>query len=501
MALITREDGALAVDPISLQPTDVPSAGLAAAGPVAVPATPLETALRAARIAIAAVLLAALGLNALLTWRSAAVTERLQRREMELVHQARVLDVEVPSLLGAGRGYLVSQDGRFLADLAATETTARAALDRLEDLVHSDSGRQLVASIATQLGAVIDGVERRIELAQAGRLDEARREFIAADEERRRLLADLGELVGREERLLTTTLDDLQRERVLGFVLFAALLVAVGALAVRYLTISGRVVASSETGFRDASAARDEALAALRTTMREREVLIVSVSHDLKNPLTAIQGQAQLMQRRVRSAGSRDARGMHEGLASIEASAKKLARLINELTDTVRLQMGQALDLQRQPADLVALTRQAVAEYRQSTDRHAVRFESTDETLVGTVDAPRIERVLANLLSNAIKYSPAGGEIAVAVAKDGGDAVIEVCDRGLGIPAAELDRVFDRYFRAGNVAGRVEGSGLGLAGVRQIVEGHGGTVAATSRIGGGSCFTVRLPLDARAAKT
>jgi signal transduction histidine kinase len=110
----------------------------------------------------------------------------------------------------------------------------------------------------------------------------------------------------------------------------------------------------------------------------------------------------------------------------------------------------------------------------------------------------RLDRVLDNLLSNAIKFSPNGGGITVAVAHEdvvGGPwAVVAVRDQGLGIPAADLPRVFERFRRARNVEGRIGGTGIGLASVRQIVEQHGGAITVESVEGAGSTFTVRLPL-------
>ncbi|MBI3968293.1 MAG: ATP-binding protein, partial [Chloroflexi bacterium] len=115
-------------------------------------------------------------------------------------------------------------------------------------------------------------------------------------------------------------------------------------------------------------------------------------------------------------------------------------------------------------------------------------------------DSFRLERVLANLLSNAIKYSPRGGDIVVTLTHEETPtrafAVLSVSDQGMGIPAADLPHVFERFYRAGNVASeQISGSGIGLAGCCQIVEQHGGQIHADSVEGTGSTFTVRLPLD------
>jgi signal transduction histidine kinase len=116
------------------------------------------------------------------------------------------------------------------------------------------------------------------------------------------------------------------------------------------------------------------------------------------------------------------------------------------------------------------------------------------------VDAARIERVLANLLSNAVKYSPTGGDIVVRIAREedayGPRAAIAVQDAGIGIPAADLPHIFERFRRAANVTGHFQGTGIGLASARQIVELHGGAITAHSVEGNGSTVIVHLPLHA-----
>jgi signal transduction histidine kinase len=139
-----------------------------------------------------------------------------------------------------------------------------------------------------------------------------------------------------------------------------------------------------------------------------------------------------------------------------------------------------------------------VESFGATTERHALRLAVDDAPLVGTWDTARLERVVANLLGNAVKYSPDGGPIVVRMAREEDSegmawAVLSVRDAGVGIPAADLPHVFDRFRRGGNVAG-IAGAGIGLTGVRQIVEQHGGTVAVESEVGRGSTFTVRLPL-------
>lgn len=126
-----------------------------------------------------------------------------------------------------------------------------------------------------------------------------------------------------------------------------------------------------------------------------------------------------------------------------------------------------------------------------------MRVETDGETLEVTADERRIERVVRNMLDNAIKFSPAGGDVIVRIcrAKDetGNWAVLEIEDRGLGIPAGDLAHVFERFRRGANVEGRIPGSGIGLSGAQEIAEQHGGEIAVQSREGEGSTFSLRLP--------
>jgi PAS domain S-box-containing protein len=241
---------------------------------------------------------------------------------------------------------------------------------------------------------------------------------------------------------------------------------------------------------------RDRAVAELQRAVRTRDEFLASASHDLKNPLTSIKATAQLLQRRLDRADDVDRARISEGLQRVDAIATRAAGLVEELIDLTREQMGQLLDLDRQPTDLVALAREVASEHQQATERHVVEVRADADQVIGQWDARRLGRVLSNLLDNAIKYSPDGGSIAVHVQTDGNWASVSVSDSGLGIPPSELDDVFERFQRGSNVAQRIGGTGIGLASVRQIVENHGGSVAAHSHEGAGSTFVVRLPLSA-----
>jgi signal transduction histidine kinase len=144
--------------------------------------------------------------------------------------------------------------------------------------------------------------------------------------------------------------------------------------------------------------------------------------------------------------------------------------------------------------------RRTADEYRQMQPERDIVVGVDGDSLIGDWDATRLERVLDNLLSNAVKYSTPDSEVRVAATKDDGAggpwAVLAVSNTGQGIPVAEVDRIFDTYYRATNVAGSIGGTGVGLAGARHIVEQHGGTIGVESVEGGTTTFTIRLPMIA-----
>ena len=258
--------------------------------------------------------------------------------------------------------------------------------------------------------------------------------------------------------------------------------------------------------------------------VRAREVLLSIVSHDLRNPLSAIRGTTRLLQNIISRNTKQLDSNVSSGLERVENSAKKMNLLIEELLDFARLQAGQPLDLYCQDIDLVDLVQVVAANHEHYTERHTIEVIADVPTLKGTWDPLRLERVLDNLVANAIKYSPTGGRITISISREdgategagqegdynrdgrvgmsvAGAAVIVIRDEGIGIPPSDLPHVFDWFHRASNVSGRFSGTGIGLATVRQAIEQHGGTVTVQSLEGSGTQFTVRLPLSPPIALT
>lgn len=230
----------------------------------------------------------------------------------------------------------------------------------------------------------------------------------------------------------------------------------------------------------------------------ERQLFVNAAAHDLRNPLTVIRSQAQLVRRQLERGAPADPARLGARLATIDATAQRAARLIDELLDAARLEAGHPLQLALAPADLVEIARHHVQEQQATTSRHTLLLDAPDTPLTGNWDAERVGRAVDNLIVNAIKFSPDGGPVSVELAREedagAGWAVLRVRDEGVGIPASDLPWVFERFRRGTNVTGSFAGSGIGLAGARRIAEQHGGTLTAESREGDGSTFTLRLPL-------
>jgi len=232
----------------------------------------------------------------------------------------------------------------------------------------------------------------------------------------------------------------------------------------------------------------------VQRAVQTRDEFLAAAAHDLKTPLASMKGIAQLLHNRIRRLELADGERLTDGLARIDATATRMAILVNELLDLARLEMERPLELERQSTDLVALAQQAVADQQPNSPRHRLVVETAHADLVGNWDESRIRRVIDNLLSNAVKYSPAGGDVIVILKRQGDLAVVEVSDSGVGIPADDLSHIFERFRRGSNV-GQIQGTGIGLAISRMIVEQHGGSISAHSSETAGTTFAVRLPVS------
>ncbi|HEY4217219.1 MAG TPA: ATP-binding protein [Gemmatimonadaceae bacterium] len=228
-------------------------------------------------------------------------------------------------------------------------------------------------------------------------------------------------------------------------------------------------------------AAEAERAQALQEANRTKDAVLASVSHDLRTPLTTIKGLAH----EIAAAG--DARA-----GAIEIEADRLNAMVANVLDLSRIASGAAVtDVAANDAeDLVGAAAQRVSSL---LGQRELRIDVAEPSLVGRFDFSQTLRALVNLIENAAKYSPASTPIDLRVARLDSRLVFEVADRGAGVPAAESERIFERFYRRPGMSPDVGGAGLGLSIARGIAEAEGGSVTYATRSGGGSLFTLSVP--------
>jgi PAS domain S-box-containing protein len=230
----------------------------------------------------------------------------------------------------------------------------------------------------------------------------------------------------------------------------------------------------------------------LRELEEQRENMINTISHDLRMPLTVIRGHAQLLKRSFTKLGVSGAN--LENVELILTGAKRMNSMIQDLVDSARLQSGQLL-LNRQQLVLPDFLSSVLRESEAAIEVERVKVEVNGDMPAILADPDRLERILLNLLSNALKYSPPETEVLLRATANNGEVTISVVDRGSGISAEELPRLFQRFFRSSK-NGRSDGVGLGLHITRTLVEAHGGRIWVESEVGVGSTFYFTLPVTA-----
>ncbi|HUY51046.1 MAG TPA: PAS domain-containing sensor histidine kinase [Streptosporangiaceae bacterium] len=233
----------------------------------------------------------------------------------------------------------------------------------------------------------------------------------------------------------------------------------------------------------------------LRELDRLKDEFIALVSHELRTPLTSIIGYTKLL--RDERADGGNARHFTE---VIERNAERLLRLVGDLLFLSQIQSGK-LGVELRSTDLAGLVAHAVEEGRPEAERKHIDLTlATAAVPRCAVDPTRIAQLLRNLISNAVKFTPDGGKVEVGLGTEEDQAVLTVADTGIGIPAADRERIFERFFRTATATREViPGTGLGLTITKAIVEAHNGTISVDSDEGRGSTFTVRLPLRPAAA--
>jgi two-component system sensor histidine kinase KdpD len=220
-----------------------------------------------------------------------------------------------------------------------------------------------------------------------------------------------------------------------------------------------------------------------------RNAILAAVSHDLRTPLAAIAGAASSL---AASGGRLDEAARRELVLTIHEEAQRMSRLANNLLEMGRLQ-SRTVALRREWQPIEEVFGSALHGLETALRDRSVEVRVPSDLPLVAIDEVLIERVLFNLLENALRYSPAGTPLELVASPGDGELTIEVLDRGPGIATGEEERIFEKFFRGEGARSR-DGSGLGLAVARAIVEAHGGRLWAGNREGGGAAFRFTLPL-------
>jgi two-component system sensor histidine kinase BaeS len=230
---------------------------------------------------------------------------------------------------------------------------------------------------------------------------------------------------------------------------------------------------------------------------RLKDEFVLTTSHELRSPLTSVQGFAELLMLERDSLTPKQV----ETVQIILDNCNHLVRLLNDLLDLARSDAGR-LSVRLRPTELAPLIDEVVRTMRAQTDgaQQDLTQQLDPQLPVIEAEADRIRQILVNLITNAHEYSPEGASIEVKARLIGDDVEVSVTDDGPGIPETQLEHIFERFVRGdAGLTQRVGGTGLGLAISRSLVELHGGTIEADSTVGSGSSFRFRLPLKGPAA--
>lgn len=243
---------------------------------------------------------------------------------------------------------------------------------------------------------------------------------------------------------------------------------------------------------RDLTRAFNSMVVRVQSSQRSQRDFVANVSHELKTPLTSIQGFAQALL--DGTAESPDAR--RQAAEVIYNEAGRMHRLVLDLLDLARLDAGTA-DLQMAPLDLIAILNAAVEKFSLTVQKQGVslKVEAASNLPVLIGDGDRLAQVFTNLVDNALKFTPRGGTVILRASSAGGEIQVSVSDTGAGIPTEALPHIFDRFYQADRArrGGERHGAGLGLAIAREIVQAHGGRISVRSG-GAGTTFDVFLPM-------
>jgi two-component system, OmpR family, sensor histidine kinase BaeS len=245
---------------------------------------------------------------------------------------------------------------------------------------------------------------------------------------------------------------------------------------------AGEIRAAGE--LRELATAFDQMAGTLDRQEQIRRNLVADIAHELRTPIAVLQAGHEALLDGV-------AEPTPAELASLRDEVLRLARMVDDL-QTLAAADAAALNLSRRPCDLADLAAAAADSLGRRFEVAGITLDRQLALVPVSADPHWLHQVITNLLTNALKFTPAGGHVTISTGRDGADAVLRVTDTGVGIPAEDLPRIFDRFWR-GQQAAQVSGSGIGLTVAAEMAQAHGGRLTATSQPGQGTQMTLTLP--------
>jgi heavy metal sensor kinase len=265
--------------------------------------------------------------------------------------------------------------------------------------------------------------------------------------------------------------------------------ISVAAVKISAGDLSQRInVAEAESEFGQLVAVLNSTFARLETAFAQQQRFTADAAHELRTPVSVILTQTQTVLNREREAAD-----YKQTVEACQRAAQRMRKLIESLLALARFDAGQEI-LKRLPFDFSKTISDCAELVQPLAEERGVKIFVEAKPLEITGDSERLAQVVTNLLTNSIQYNQPGGEVRVKLKSQNGLVEFTVADTGQGIAAEDLPRVFGRFFRADASRTGAGNAGLGLAISKAIVEAHGGTIEATSEVGAGTTFVVRLPI-------
>ncbi|MEO5618094.1 MAG: ATP-binding protein [Candidatus Eisenbacteria bacterium] len=358
----------------------------------------------------------------------------------------------------------------------------RLTTRRLGELRNEDAERLPLGRLSAEFSALLEGA--RIAMNLADHVAALRSRYVAGASQLERVVDDGIHSLARTDLIEAQA----QARRAIHVSMIAVLILLVAGILVGSITALpvGRSIVKAENSLR-------ERMEELAVTHERKDEFLGVLGHELRNPLGPLSNSLHVLESRD-AALPEDIRGAH---VVMRRQVDNMTRLVDDLLDVSRISQGK-ITLRREPLNLTGLIAQTAEDQRPLAEAHggSLAVSMPSDRLWADADPTRVAQMVSNLMNNAIKFSSPNGRIEIRVIRDGGQAVVQISDNGLGIPVEMLDRIFEPFNQVDSSLTRSHGGlGIGLTLVRRLALMHGGSVVAESPgRGRGSTFTLRLPL-------